>query len=128
VAVAQRDESTARTGFWATGLGVFALWNLMTLAGSLLGDALGDPRSYGLDAAAAAAFCALLWPRLKSADAFAIAASAALVAVLVAPHAPPGVPVLVAASTALLAGLWRRAHHDPPAPHVWGTGQDGRSA
>ena len=87
-----------------------------------------NARSYGLDAAAAAAFCALLWPRLKSADAFAIAASAAVVAVLLAPHAPPGVPVLVAASAALLAGLWRRAHHDPPAPHVWDTGTGGRGA
>jgi predicted branched-subunit amino acid permease len=119
VAVAQRDEGAARLGFWATGAGVFVLWNLMTLAGSLLGDALGDPRRYGLDAAAAAAFCALLWPRLKSADAFAIAALAALVAVVVAPHAPSGVPVLVAAATALLAGVWRRAHRDPPAPHRW---------
>jgi predicted branched-subunit amino acid permease len=119
VAVAQRDEATARTGFWATGVGVFVFWNLMTLAGSLLGDALGDPRRYGLDAAAAAAFCALLWPRLKSADAFAIAALAALVAVLLAPHAPSGVPVLVAAATALLAGAWRRAHRDPPGPHEW---------
>ncbi len=119
VAVAQRDRAAARTGFWATGVGVFVFWNLMTLAGSLLGDALGDPRRYGLDAAAAAAFCALLWPRLKSADAFAIAALAALVAVLLAPHAPSGVPVLVAATTALLAGVWRRAHHDPPPPHEW---------
>jgi predicted branched-subunit amino acid permease len=121
VAVAQTDEQTARTGFWATGVGVFVCWNLMTLAGSLLGDALGDPKRYGLDAAAAAAFCALLWPRLRSADAFAIAALAALVAVLLAPHAPAGVPVLVAAATALLAGAWRRAHADPPAPHHWRT-------
>ena len=89
------------------------------LVGAVVGDAMGDPRRYGLDAAAAAAFCALLWPRLKSKDAVAIAALAALIAVLVAPHAPAGVPVLVAACTALLAGLWQRAHHDPPPPHRW---------
>ena len=87
--------------------------------GAIVGDAMGDPRQYGLDAAAAAAFCALLWPRLKSKDAFAIAVLAALIAVLVAPHAPAGVPVLVAACTALLAGLSRRVHHDPPGPHEW---------
>nr|WP_091789519.1 AzlC family ABC transporter permease [Pedococcus dokdonensis] len=119
VAVGQRDEPTARTGFWATGTGVFAFWNVMTLVGALLGDALGDPRRYGLDAAAAAAFCALLWPRLKSLDSRAIAALAALVAVLLAPHVPAGIPVLVAAATALVAGVWRRAHHDPPPPHRW---------
>ena len=33
----------------------------------VLGDALGDPRRYGLDAAAAAAFLALVWPRLAAA-------------------------------------------------------------
>jgi predicted branched-subunit amino acid permease len=119
VGVGQPETAAGRLGFWATGIGVFVLWNAMTLVGALAGDAIGDPRSYGLDAAAAAAFCGLVWPRLKSADAFAIAAVAAVVAVLMAPHAPAGVPVLVAALSALLAASWRRAHHDPQAPHHW---------
>ncbi len=119
VGVAQPETAGARLGFWVTGLGVFVLWNATTLVGAVVGDAMGDPRQYGLDAAAAAAFCALLWPRLKSKDAVAIAVLAAVIAVLVAPHAPAGVPVLVAACTALLAGVWRRAHHDPPPPHRW---------
>lgn len=119
VGVGQPERAAGRLGFWATGIGVFVLWNAMTLVGALAGDAIGDPRTYGLDAAAAAAFCGLLWPRLKSADAFAIAALAAVIAVLVAPHAPAGVPVLVAALSALLAAFWRRAHHDPPPPHHW---------
>jgi len=119
VGVGQRETEAGRLGFWATGAGVFLLWNAMTLVGAVVGDRLGDPRAYGLDAAAAAAFCALLWPRLRSLDAFAIAASAAVVAVLVAPHAPAGVPVLVAAFAALLAAFWRRAHRDPAPPHHW---------
>lgn len=119
VGVAQPETRAGRLGFWLTGAGVFVGWNLMTLVGAVVGDRLGDPRAWGLDAAAAAAFCALLWPRLKSADAFAIAALAALIAVVVAPHAPAGVPVLVAACAALLAGVWRRAHHDPAPPHHW---------
>jgi predicted branched-subunit amino acid permease len=119
VGVAQPETAGARLGFWVTGLGVFVLWNATTLVGAVVGDAMGDPRQYGLDAAAAAAFCALLWPRLRSKDAVAIAVLAAVIAVLVAPHAPAGVPVLVAACTALLAGVWRRAHHDPPPPHRW---------
>ncbi|WP_345711038.1 AzlC family ABC transporter permease, partial [Kineococcus glutinatus] len=64
VATAQPREDEGRRGFWAAGLGVFACWNAMTLAGALLGDALGDPRRWGLDGAAVAAFLALLWPRL----------------------------------------------------------------
>jgi predicted branched-subunit amino acid permease len=119
VGVAQPEAAAGRLGFWSTGLGVFVCWNAMTFLGAEVGNAIGDPRHYGLDAAAAAAFCALLWPRLKSADAFAIAALAAVVAVLLAPHAPAGVPVLVAALSALLAAFWGRAHHDPSAPHHW---------
>lgn len=119
VSVAQPDQPSGRLGFWVTGFGVFVFWNLTTLVGALAGDALGDPRTYGLDAAAAAAFCALLWPRLKSADTVAIAVIAFLIAVVSSPHAPAGVPVLVAASAALLAAFWRRAHHDPPPPHRW---------
>ena len=126
VGVAQPEASAGRLGFWATGIGVFVLWNLTTLLGALAGDAMGDPRRYGLDAAAAAAFCALLWPRLRSADAFAIAGAAAVVAVVLAPHAPAGVPVLVAATTALAAGVWRRAHHDPAPPHHWDGEEEAR--
>lgn len=119
VGVGQPEAPAGRLGFWATGAGVFVCWNAMTLLGAVVGDRLGDPRTYGLDAAAAAAFCALLWPRLRSRDAFAIAALAAVVAVVVAPHAAAGVPVLVAALCALLAGGWRRAHQDPRPPHHW---------
>src|SRR5215213_4958278 len=64
------DESAAmgiargRAGSWATGLAVFACWNAGTAAGALGGEALSDPSAFGLDAAAPAAFLALLAPRL----------------------------------------------------------------
>src|SRR5450631_1373124 len=105
VAVAQPEPSAQRLGFWGTGLAVFVMWNLMTILGAVVGNALGDPKRFGLDAAAPAAFCALLWPRLKSGDARAVAAAAAVIALVVAPHAPAGVPVLVAAVAAVLAGV-----------------------
>lgn len=105
VAVSQPDRSSQRLGFWMTGTSVFVLWNLTTLLGALLGNALGDPRAYGLDAAAVAAFIALLWPRLRSRDTVAIAVVAGVVALALSPALPPGVPVLVAAAAALLA--WR---------------------
>lgn len=103
VAVGQRTVALARVGFWTTGLAVFVLWNLTTLAGALIGNALGDPRAWGLDAAACAAFIALLWPRLKDRDAVTIAVAAGVVAVALSPSMPAGVPVIVAALVSLLA-------------------------
>lgn len=105
VAIAQPEPAAQRLGFWGTGFSVYVLWNLSTILGAMIGNALGDPGRYGLDAAAPAAFCALLWPRLRSGDARAVAAIAAVIALIVAPHAPAGVPVLVAALAALVAGL-----------------------
>jgi predicted branched-subunit amino acid permease len=101
MALRGEDEEAARLGFWATGASVFACWNLATLVGALAGAALGDPRTLGLDAAAPAAFLALLAPRLREArGAAALAAGAALLAV---PVTPPSVPVLIAATVATLS-------------------------
>ncbi|MBK7610564.1 MAG: AzlC family ABC transporter permease [Actinomycetales bacterium] len=110
VGIAQPTVRASQVGFWQTGIAVFIFWNLFTLAGALLGNALGDPRRWGLDAAAAAAFVALLWPRLRSRDAAATAAAAVVLTVVVAPWAPAGIPVLVAALAAVAVGLL------PPAP------------
>lgn len=105
VAIGQPEQAAQRLGFWGTGLAVYVLWNLTTLLGAFVGNALGNPGRYGLDAAAPAAFCALLWPRLKHGDARAVAAVAAVIALVLAPHAPAGIPVLVAAVAAIVAGL-----------------------
>jgi predicted branched-subunit amino acid permease len=105
VAIGQPEPAAQRLGFWGTGLSVYVLWNLSTILGAVVGNALGDPKQYGLDAAAPAAFCALLWPRLKTGDTRAVAAAAAVIALVVAPHAPAGIPVLVAAVAAIVAGL-----------------------
>lgn len=104
VALAQTDADARRVGFWATGIGIYVGWNLTTLAGALLGDVLGDVKTYGLDAAAAAAFLALLWPRLKRRQAVAVAAAAAVVAAVLTPALMPGLPVLVAALVAVVVG------------------------
>ncbi|GAA4057490.1 AzlC family ABC transporter permease [Agromyces indicus] len=104
VALAQRTDRAARVGFWVTGIAIFIGWNLTTLAGALIGDALGDTRAYGLDAAAAAAFLGLLWPRLKRLQAGATAVVAAVVATIATPVLTPGLPVLVAALVAVVIG------------------------
>lgn len=114
------DESTAmsvhrgstpeaRTGFLSAGLSVFVLWNLATLLGALAGTSLGDPRTYGLDAAVGGAFLALLWPRLRTRTNQVVGVLAVAVALGLVPVAPAGVPVLAAAAVALLAGVLSRA-------------------
>lgn len=105
VAVAQPDPDEQRRGFWAAGLAVFVGWNLMTLVGAVAGDTLGDPRRWGLDGAAVAAFLGLLWPRLRWRQAQAVGVVAALVAVLAVPLAPAGVPVLAAAAAAAVVAV-----------------------
>jgi predicted branched-subunit amino acid permease len=100
----QTDPVEQKRGFWAAGLGIFVLWNVFTLAGALAGSAVGNPKDWGLDGAAAAAFLALLWPRLKSREAGAIAIVCALATVLAIPFVPPGIPILVAAVVAAAIG------------------------
>ena len=69
---------------------------------------IGDPATYGLDAMFPAAFLALLAPQLRQPGARTVALVGALIAVVLLPVAPAGVPVL-AAALALLAVLWRRS-------------------
>lgn len=105
VATAQTEKSEQVRGFWITGISVFIFWNLMTFLGAVLGDALGDPRAWGLDAAAAAAFLGLLWPRLKERQALAVGAAALIIATLTTPMLAAGLPVLLAGLAAVLVGV-----------------------
>ena len=95
MSVTRESTADARLGFLATGGSIFVLWNLATLGGALAGEAIGDPRDYGLDAAVGAAFLALLWPRLDRALHRAVAVSAAAVALGAVPLTAAGVPFLV---------------------------------
>ena len=115
VAMSQGTTQLRRLGFWVTGLGVFIGWNAMTLAGALLGDVLGDPKAWGLDAAAAAAFLALLWPRLKQRQAVVVGVAAAVVAASLTPVLIPGLPVLVAALVAIIVGWFNWFHREETA-------------
>lgn len=112
-ALGQSTPTEQRRGFWSAGLGIFLLWNLCTAAGALLGNTLGDPRRWGLDGAAVAAFLALLWPRLKGREPIALAVAAALVSMAAVPFTPPGMPVLFAA---VLGAAWGLLAPRPVAP------------
>jgi predicted branched-subunit amino acid permease len=100
VAAAQTDLKSQRLGFWATGIAVFVFWNLATLLGALAGDFLGSAQTWGLDAAAAAAFLGLVWPKLR--DNKLLALSASVVAVVGSLFLPAGVPVLLTVLVALV--------------------------
>ncbi|SDP35844.1 Predicted branched-chain amino acid permease (azaleucine resistance) [Nakamurella panacisegetis] len=95
-----------RLAFYATGIGVFVLWNVGTLIGAVGASALADPGVLGLDAAVPAAFMALIAPRLRGREPWAIALAAALIAVATTPLLPPGIPVLVAAGFGIAVGTW----------------------
>jgi predicted branched-subunit amino acid permease len=106
------DESTAmavseaRTGhgaraFWSTALSVYVLWNVSTLAGALVGNALGSPAATGLDVAGPAAFIALLAPRLTTARMRLVALGSGVIALVTVPVVPVGAPILIGGLTAV---------------------------
>lgn len=116
-AVGQSAPDEQQRGFWTAGIGVFVLWNLFTLLGAWLGDALGDPRRWGLDGAAVAAFLGLLWPRLRQREPVALALLCGVVTALAVPLVPPGLPILLAAAVGAAWGWWGHAPDaDAPAP------------
>jgi predicted branched-subunit amino acid permease len=105
MAVARPTTRSSRLAFWATGTSVYVCWNLATLIGALSANALSNPRVLGLDAAAPAAFLALMSPRLRSREPWVVALTAAAVALISVPFVPTGVPVLLAAGVAVIAGV-----------------------
>ncbi|MGN6608693.1 MAG: AzlC family ABC transporter permease [Jatrophihabitans sp.] len=107
MAVARPNDELARVAFWWTFAGVFTFWNLTTLGGALAGSVI-DPARIGLDAVVPAAFLAFLWPRLRTgAVERRVAAAGAVIALVLIPFTPPGVPVLAATAALLLAGRVR---------------------
>ena len=105
MSVTRASTPAARLGFLTTGISIFVLWNLATGVGAIAGDAIGDPRTFGLDAAVGAAFLALLWPRLRDRRNVLVAVLAAAVALAAVPVTAAGVPVLAAGGVALVVGV-----------------------
>lgn len=126
MSVNRETQEAARVGFLATGLAVFVLWNLATFAGALAGDALGDPKAWGFDAAVGGAFLALLWPRLKDRRNQLCAVLAAALALVLVPLVPAGVPVLAAAAVALGMGLVARSEDPTEVPQQHDLPEGGR--
>ena len=101
-----RGESAMRYGFFATGIGVFLFWNLFTLIGALGASSIGDPSSWGLDAAVPAAFLGLVWPRLVDRDTRIAALLSIVLSLALTPFLGAGLPIIATVLIALLIG-WR---------------------
>src|SRR5467141_2118173 len=110
MAIARESPAESRFAFWATGVALFAFWNLGTLIGALATHLVPDPKVLGLDAAPPAAFLALLAPRLRAREPMAIALAAAVVALVCLPFVPAGVPLLIVAVLVAIYGVLRRGH------------------
>ena len=95
-----------RNLLFGSTLAQYVGWVTGTIVGVLAGPVLGDPKALGLDAIFPAFFLALLIGELKTARARGVALAGGLIALVLIPVAPAGVPVL-AASAAAFYGLIR---------------------
>jgi predicted branched-subunit amino acid permease len=102
----ERGKEAMRYGFYTTGIGVFIFWNLFTLIGALGANSIGDPSSWGLDAAVPAAFLGLVWPRLIDRKARIAALSSIFLALALTPFLGAGLPIITTVIVALVIG-WR---------------------
>jgi predicted branched-subunit amino acid permease len=106
--IAQDRDDDARQAFWSTGIALFVLWNVGTAIGALAGPVIGDPATYGLDAAIPAAFVALLWPQLPDLASRLTAVLAVGLTLVLVPLVPIGIPVLAAGLVAVGVAMFER--------------------
>ncbi|MEY3904173.1 MAG: hypothetical protein RIT08_89 [Actinomycetota bacterium] len=107
VSTMQENNDDKVRGFYLTGIGVYVFWNLFTYLGALGASAIGDPAVWGLDAAVPAAFCGLVWPRLKDKKQFLISALAIILALFLTPISAAGVPIIATVLLAIIFG-WKK--------------------
>jgi 4-azaleucine resistance transporter AzlC len=81
----------------------YAGWTIGTVAGVLLGEQIADPKALGLDALFPAFFLVLVVGELTNRASRVTAAVGGLIALVLIPLVPPGIPVIVACA-AVLAG------------------------
>lgn len=101
-----RGREAMRYGFFATGIGVFIFWNLFTLLGALGAKSIGNPSTFGLDAAVPAAFLGLVWPRLTDNRKRMAALIAIVTSVALTPILSSGLPIIATVVIAIVMG-WR---------------------
>jgi 4-azaleucine resistance transporter AzlC len=102
----RRDGRYDRRLLIGGGFFLYVCWVGGTAIGALVGDTLGEPERFGLDAAFPALFLALLVPQVRARRSLAAALVGAAIAFVLIPFTPAGVPI-IAATAACLVG-WTR--------------------
>jgi 4-azaleucine resistance transporter AzlC len=102
----REDGSFDRRLLVGAGLLLYGGWVGGTAVGVFAGEALGDPESYGLDAAFPALFLALLVSQVTSRRALATAVAGGAIALALIPLTPAGIPIVTAAAACLIG--WDR--------------------
>jgi 4-azaleucine resistance transporter AzlC len=110
------DPARRRRTYWLIGVTLFTSWNAGTALGVLLGGAVGNTDTLGLDAAFPAGLIALILPSLRDPATRAVALTGAALAVLLTPVLPAGLPVLAAllGLLVLFVPRWRRPVDSAP--------------
>jgi 4-azaleucine resistance transporter AzlC len=101
-ALAQGDLPRKRAAYWACGLGVLICWPGGAVLGALIGSAVHDTNTFGLDAMFPAVILALIVPDLRDRATRRAALAGAAIALAATPFLPAGLPVLLALAAVLL--------------------------
>ena len=127
MAAVHDDSRDAAGAFWITAATLWLCWNLGSVAGALLGAVLGEPQTWGLDAAFPAMFVALLAPHVRTPAGRTAAGVAAAVALGAVPVTASGIPILLAVS-ALIPAVFVQRHRDPAGRGTDAVGGDSEAA
>lgn len=94
--------------YFMFAISLFVLWNLATVGGILLGDAIGDPRRYGIDFAITATFIGIVVLAIRRRSDIVIAVVAALIAGGLALAGASTVAVITAGALAPLIAVFTK--------------------
>lgn len=93
-------------GLIGAGASMYVAWNVGTILGVSVGDAIPNPRAIGIDLVTPLTFLAVLVPLVRTRPAVVTVLVASATALLLAQIAPAGVAVLGAGLGGSLAGAW----------------------
>ncbi|MGH3492893.1 MAG: AzlC family ABC transporter permease [Sciscionella sp.] len=102
--LAQPDRRAGRAALLLCGAGLFLTWNLGTVLGYYAGHAVGNPNTFGLDAAFPAVLLALIMPALRDGPTRGAALLGSAVGLMCVPFLAAGIPVLLSL-TGLVSAL-----------------------
>lgn len=102
-ALAEEDPAGLRRTYWRVTLVLLVGFLAGSAAGVVLGNVVGDPETWGLDAVFPASLVAVVWRSLGRRDGSVAAAVGLALCLLLVPRVPGGIPFIAAAAGALVA-------------------------